>query len=39
MTIDGIGNQPGFKSRSTFYEAFKTCKGMTPTQFLEKVKS
>lgn len=35
ITIDGIGSKSGFKSRSTFYEAFKAETGMTPSQYLE----
>lgn len=37
ITIDGIGVSAGFKSRSTYYEAFKTVAGMTPHQYLEKL--
>jgi len=36
-TIDAIGTISGFKSRSTFYEAFKTETGMTPSQYLENL--
>jgi len=35
LTIDGISEKAGFKSKSTFYEAFKTHTGMTPKQFVE----
>ncbi len=34
-SIDGIGAKSGFKSRSSFYEAFKVETGMTPNQFLK----
>jgi AraC-like DNA-binding protein len=37
ITIDAIGVDSGFKSRSTYYEAFKTETGMTPSQYLENL--
>jgi AraC-like DNA-binding protein len=37
ITIDAIGVDSGFKSRSTYYEAFKVETGMTPSQYLEKI--
>ena len=37
ITIDAIGINAGFKSRSTYYEAFKAETGMTPLQYLEKI--
>lgn len=33
LTIEGIGNECGFKSNTSFYTAFKKHKGMTPAQF------
>ena len=35
LTIDAISEKAGFKSKSTFYEAFKSFTGMTPKQFTE----
>jgi AraC-like DNA-binding protein len=32
----GIANEVGFKTKSTFYKAFKEFKGTTPLQYLEK---
>jgi AraC-like DNA-binding protein len=37
ITIDAVGINSGFKSRSTFYEAFKAETGMTPHQYLENL--
>lgn len=37
ITIDAIGVASGFKSRSTYYDAFKAETGMTPSQYLEKI--
>ena len=34
-SMDGIGAKSGFKSRSSFYEAFKVETGLTPNQFLK----
>jgi len=35
LTIEAIAQTAGFRSKSTFYEAFKTHTGMTPKQFAE----
>ena len=33
LTIEGIGQESGFKSRSAMYLAFKKCKGKSPGEF------
>jgi len=33
-TIEGIAQQSGFKTRASFYNAFKEKTGMTPTEFI-----
>jgi AraC-like DNA-binding protein len=38
LTIEGIGNQAGFSSRSNFFSAFKSEVGCTPSEYLERVK-
>ena len=35
ITIDGIGIQSGFKTRSYYYEVFKKETGFTPSEYLE----
>lgn len=37
-TVEGIGNMVGFRSRSSFYAAFKKLKGSTPSQFSKGLK-
>jgi AraC-like DNA-binding protein len=37
LSIDGIGSQSGFPSRSSFYASFKSETGMTPSQYLESL--
>jgi len=37
LTIEGIGNECGFKSNTSFYAAFKKHKGMTPAQFKKSI--
>lgn len=36
LSMDGIGKESGFASRSTFYDAFKSQTGLTPTEFLQQ---
>ena len=37
LTLEGIGNECGFRSNSSFYASFKKLKGMTPAQFKKSV--
>jgi AraC-like DNA-binding protein len=39
LTIEGIGTQSGFSSRSNFFSAFKSEVGCTPSEYLERVKT
>lgn len=34
LTIEAIGEQSGFKTRSNFYTIFKENTGMTPREFI-----
>lgn len=36
LTMDGVANNYGFKSKSTFYRAFKKYKGCTPKEYFQK---
>lgn len=38
LTIEAIGKQSGFKTRSNFYVAFKDETGFTPTEYIEKLR-
>ena len=35
LTIEGIAHSVGFKARSSFFNAFKTNTGLTPSEFIE----
>ena len=36
MSIEGIAYQSGFKTKSSFYSAFRSIYQMTPTEWIEK---
>lgn len=38
FTIEGIAQQSGFKTRASFYNAFKEKTGMNPTDFIDAKK-
>ena len=37
LTVEGIGKEVGFRSRSSFYAAFKKRHGITPNQFAKQL--
>ncbi len=37
LSLEGIAMQSGFSSRTTFFTAFKSEKGMSPSQYLEHI--
>jgi len=39
LTIEGIAQQSGFKTRASFYKAFKDKTGMNPTEFIMSKKN
>lgn len=38
LTIDLVASKCGFNARTTFYNAFKKCEGVTPSQWLKSFK-
>ena len=38
LTIEAIGKQSGFKTRSNFYAAFKEKTGFTPSEYIEQLR-
>ena len=39
LTIESIGKEAGFRSRSTFFLVFKSQIGCTPTEYIQKLKN
>lgn len=39
FSIEGISEEVGYQSRSTFYQSFKQITGLTPTQYIENFNS
>ncbi len=39
MSLEGIGYEVGFRSKSTFFTAFKSLKNLTPSQYQKKIAS
>lgn len=37
-SIEGIAEEVGYQSRSTFYQSFKQITGLTPTQYIENLR-
>lgn len=39
LTLFALGEECGFKSKSTFYAVYKKLEGLTPNEFVKKIKS
>jgi AraC-like DNA-binding protein len=39
MTLEGIASEAGFNSRTTFFNAIKKSTGLSPSEFINKIKS
>jgi AraC-like DNA-binding protein len=38
MTLEGIASESGFNSRTTFFNAIKKSTGLSPSEFISKIK-
>lgn len=39
LNLEGLSASVGFKSRTTFFNAFKSVTGLTPSEYLKRAKS